>query len=64
MPSRRNLRERLVLIGSQLEEPIRDPVRLSWHEVSKVAHYWLSVDALAEPMQVRDRPAKPYGSGA
>jgi hypothetical protein len=27
----------------QLREPIRDPARLAWHEVSKVAHYYLSL---------------------
>lgn len=38
----------------QLQEPIRDPARFEWHEVSKVAHYCLSVDALTRPMQVRE----------
>jgi len=43
-----------------LQEPIIDTVRLRWHEVSKVAHYYLSVDAMTQPMQVReDSPA--YG---
>ncbi len=27
---------------------------LSWHEVKKVDHYWLSVDAIREPMRVRE----------
>jgi hypothetical protein len=36
-----------------------DPARFEWHEVTKVAHYYLSVDALTRPMQVReDQP--PY----
>jgi len=43
-----------------LQYPVKDPARLEWHEVSKVAHYYLSVDAKTKPMQVReDQP--PYG---
>jgi len=42
-----------------LQEPIRDPARFPWHEVSKVSHYYLSVDALTQPMQVREVPP-PY----
>jgi hypothetical protein len=38
----------------QLQEPIKDPARFPWHEVTKVAHYYLSVDALTQPMQVRE----------
>jgi superfamily II DNA or RNA helicase len=34
----------------------RDPASLSWHEVRKVDHYWLSVDATREPMRVREEP--------
>jgi superfamily II DNA or RNA helicase len=46
----------------RLQEPIRDPARLGWHEVTKVAHYYLSVDAMTGPMQVsEDMP--PYKSG-
>ena len=37
----------------QLQEPIRNPTRFPWHEVSKVAHYYLSVDALKQPMEGR-----------
>jgi superfamily II DNA or RNA helicase len=37
-----------------LQEPIKDPARLDWHEVTKVAHYYLSVDAVTRPMQVRE----------
>jgi hypothetical protein len=29
-----------------LQEPVKDPARLEWHEVKKVAHYWLRVEAL------------------
>jgi len=38
----------------RLQQPIRDPARLDWHEVTKVAHYYLSVDAMVKPMQVRE----------
>ena len=43
-----------------LEDPIKDPARFPWHEVTKVAHYWLEVDALTKPMQVRE-DSPPYG---
>jgi len=43
-----------------LQEPVRDPARLEWHEVVKVAHYSLGVDAMTRPMQVRE-DAQPYG---
>ena len=35
-----------------LQEPIKDPARFPWHEVTKVAHYWLEVDAMTGPMRV------------
>ena len=38
----------------QLQEAIRNPARVEWYEVTKVAHYHLSVDALARWMQVRE----------
>ena len=38
----------------QLQEPIRDPAQFSWHEVSKVRHYWLQEDAMTKPMRVRE----------
>jgi superfamily II DNA or RNA helicase len=42
-----------------LQEPIKDPARFSWQEVTKVAHYRLDVDAMTRPMMVRqDQP--PY----
>ena len=41
----------------QLQEPTKDPARFPWHEVSKVQHYWLRVDAMTEPMQMRAEPA-------
>ncbi len=43
-----------------LQEPIKDPARFPWHEVTKVAHYWLEVDAMTQPMQVRE-DSPPYG---
>jgi len=40
-----------------LQEPIRDPAQFPWHEVSKVQHYYLDVDAMTRPMQVRENLA-------
>ncbi len=37
-----------------LQEPVKDPARFPWHEVTKVAHYWLEVNAMTRPMQVRN----------
>ncbi|MBW1947077.1 MAG: DUF3883 domain-containing protein [Deltaproteobacteria bacterium] len=37
-----------------LQEPIPDPARLEWHEVRKVDHYWITVDALKQPMELRE----------
>ncbi|MHA1588769.1 MAG: helicase-related protein [Candidatus Thorarchaeota archaeon] len=34
----------------QLNEPIKNPARFDWQEVSKVAHYWLDVKAMTTPM--------------
>jgi hypothetical protein len=45
----------------KLQNPVPDPARLEWHEVTKVAHYYLSVNAITQPMQVRET-APPYGS--
>jgi superfamily II DNA or RNA helicase len=38
----------------RLQEPIKDPGRFDWHEVTKVQHYWLEVDAMTESMEIRD----------
>jgi hypothetical protein len=38
---------------------IRDPAVLPWHEVKKVDHYWLAVDAMNQPMDIRE-PPPPY----
>jgi hypothetical protein len=52
-----------------LQEPIKNPAKFPWREVTKVAHYWLEVNALSacdaqagmtKPMQVREDEA-PYG---
>ena len=37
-----------------MQEPIQDPAKFPWHEVSKVQHYWLEVDAMTRPMMVRE----------
>jgi superfamily II DNA or RNA helicase len=44
----------------QLQNPIKDPAGLHWHEVKKVDHYYLSINALTQPMQVREGEI-PYG---
>jgi superfamily II DNA or RNA helicase len=44
-----------------LQEPIRDPARFKWNEVSKIQHYWLHVSAMTKPMMVRENPLPPYG---
>ena len=38
-----------------LQEPVKDPVRLPWHEVTKVAHYWLDLSAMTRPMKDHSR---------
>ena len=63
------------LKGRSLAPPngsIKDPARLEWHEVyperhlnaaervKKVDHYYLSIDAVTQPMQVREGGV-PYG---
>jgi len=35
----------------------RDPARFEWREVTKIAHYWLEVNAMTKPMQVREDEA-------
>ena len=41
-----------------LQEPIPDPARFPWHEVTKVAHYHLSVESLKQPPKVRQDPTQ------
>jgi superfamily II DNA or RNA helicase len=43
-----------------LQEPVADPAALEWHEVSKVAHYYLSVDAVTRPIGFTERPKPKY----
>ncbi|NOX20071.1 MAG: DUF3883 domain-containing protein, partial [Nitrospirae bacterium] len=38
-----------------LQEPIKDPTRLKWNEVTKVSHYYLSVNAMTQPMEVMEK---------
>jgi superfamily II DNA or RNA helicase len=45
-----------------MQEPVRDPARFPWHEVTKVAHYWLEVNAMTRPMMVREDEI-PFGKG-
>ena len=40
-----------------LQEPVRVPARFPWHEVTKVAHYWLEMEAMTRPMRLRDEPS-------
>jgi hypothetical protein len=42
-----------------MQEPVKDPARFPWHEVTKVAHYRLEVDAVTSPMVVKEDRA-PY----
>ena len=41
----------------ELQEPVKDPAQSPWHEVSKVQHYWLDVNALTRPMQIQEERA-------
>ena len=43
-----------------LQEPIQAPARFPWREVTTVKHYHLSVNALTQPMEVREGRAE-YG---
>ena len=38
----------------ELQEPIKDPARFPWHEVTKIQHYWLDVNAMTKPMKLRE----------
>ncbi len=42
----------------KLEDPIKDPARIVWHEVIKVQHYWLEVDAAMRPTKVAEPSAR------
>ena len=41
----------------QLQEPVPDPAQFPWREETKVQRYRLSVNAMTQPMQVREEPA-------
>ena len=45
---------------SMLQESVKDAARLEWQEVTKVAHYYLSVNAMTQSMMVQEDQA-PYG---
>ncbi len=38
----------------KLQEPVKDPARLKWHEVKKVDHYYLSIEAVTHRMEIRE----------
>ena len=54
------------MVAALTLKPTKDPARLQWHEVhlerhlnaaervKKVDHYYLSIDAVTQPMQVRE----------
>jgi len=42
---------------AKLQNPIKDPTCLEWHEVKKVDHYWLKIDALTQPLQIKEDSA-------
>ena len=44
-----------------LEEPIKDPARFPWHEVKKIEHYRMEVNAMTQPMELKE-DAPPYGT--
>jgi hypothetical protein len=44
-----------------LQEPIRDPARLDWNEVTKIAHYYLSVNAMKKPMEIHEDSPLTHG---
>lgn len=44
----------------RLQEPIRDPARIDWNEVTNLAHYYLEVNAMTQPVQVCE-DIQPYG---
>ncbi|MEW6441834.1 MAG: helicase-related protein [bacterium] len=46
---------------AQLQEPIKDPARFPWNEVRQVAHYYLTVNALTQPIRICEPPPPPYG---
>ena len=47
-----------------LQEPVSVPARFPWHEVTKVQHYWLEVNAMTRPMRPREEPTPYEGPGS
>ena len=47
-----------------LQPPVKDPARYEWNEVTKVAHYYLSVDALTRPGQMPEAHSPQGGPNA
>ena len=45
----------------KLREPVRDPAGFDWNKVTKVAHYWLDVNAMTAP---GNADAPPYGENS
>ena len=41
-----------VLYINHVVSRIPDPIRFDWNEVKKVAHFYLTVNAMKQPMQV------------
>ena len=41
----------------ELQEPLKAPASFPWREVTRVAHYYLEVDALKQPMEVGEDAA-------
>ena len=41
-----------------MQEPVHNRASFGWHEVSKVQHYWLNVNAMTKPMRVSDAPER------
>ena len=40
----------------ELQDPVRDPARFPWHEVSKVEHYWMDLKTMTGPEQAGAGP--------
>jgi len=40
--------------GHKPIDSVKDPARIDWHEVWKMQHYWLAVDAVRRPLGVAE----------
>ena len=49
--------------GPVLQQPARDPARFSWHQVTKVQHSWLQIDAMTRTLKISE-DLSPYGGEA